>query len=470
MKISKVPAVSLPVKTFCGESDPFDALNSRIYPRTLKNKAFNEPVRLWVRGCSTEEVLCPDAINMAERLGKRGQKTPSRSLPANVNRLMGKKSRAVRRSGKPMAEIQSNEELQTELFDIRDRQRSESSAKRLAALMHDNSDAVIIRDLKDRIIAWNRGAQIMYGYTEEEALGMNIRRLIPKNVPARARELIRLSAQGAKSEPLETRRRTKDGRMLDVLLTITVLLDEKGQLTEIATTERDITEQKRADRELRRLHARVIYAQETERRRLARELHDGVSQILSGVKFRLDSLPENILLRGKAAAKLLKVRNFLDRAILEIRRVSKNLMPPELEDLGLEPAMRTLCREFNERGGIDVKLRTWHIPVAVSPELALALYRIAQEALNNIGKHSMATMAAIDLSGKGSEILLNVSDNGIGFTTGGVRAQEKRGIGLGSMRERAESVGGFLELRSAPGCGTTLGVHAPICLPAGGAV
>jgi signal transduction histidine kinase len=85
-------------------------------------------------------------------------------------------------------------------------------------------------------------------------------------------------------------------------------------------------------------------------------------------------------------------------AISEIRRVSKNLMPSELEDLGLEPALRTICREFKERLGIPVELRTWRIPAPMPPELALALFRITQEALNNIGKHSKATMVTVDLS------------------------------------------------------------------------
>ena len=350
---------------------------------------------------------------------------------------------------------------------IHDRKLSEKTTLRLAALVRDSSDAVIIRDLNNRIIAWNSGAQKMYGYTEAEAMGMSIRRLIPENERVRTRELIRLSVQGKKAAPIETRRRTKDGRILDVMLTVTLLRDEKGRLVELATTERDITAQKWVDRELRRLHTRVIYAQETERKRLARELHDGIGQILSGVKFRLESLPGEMSLDGRAAAKLLKVGMYLNNAISEIRRVSHNLMPSELTDLGLEPAMRVLCRDFKEREGVQMTLRTVRVPAVVPPDLALALFRITQEALNNIGKHSKATMVAVDLSLKGSELVLSVSDNGIGFVPGGDRPLTGRGIGLGSMRERAESVGGCLKFSSASGVGTTLGVRAPLSVPAG---
>ncbi len=333
---------------------------------------------------------------------------------------------------------------------------------RLANSVRDSNDGVIICDLNDRIIAWNKGAQKMYGYTEAQAVGMNIRHLMPKNRLIRARERVRGSAA-----PVETQRRTKDGRILDVLLTVTVLRDDKGQPVEVATTERDISELKRAAQESRMLHARVIAAQDTERKRLARELHDGVGQILSGVKYRLQAVPGKMILSAEAEAKILKVGGFLDHAIAEIRRVSQNLMPSELEDLGLESALLAFCRDFKERSGVAVTVRT--VPAPVAPELALALFRIAQEALNNVGKHSKATMAAVSLSLEGKEIVLSVSDNGIGFKLGVGRPSAGRGIGLGNMRERAESVGGNLEIHSMPRAGTTLKIRAPLATLGGNA-
>ncbi len=431
MKFCEVGDISGSGKIFSRETGSLGAINGRLYPRLLKNRGHGAPVRFWVRNCARN--YGPGA-------------------------LAAEHSRQVYRA-KP---------VQPELFDVRDRQLPERSRLRLAALVHDYADAVLIRDFKGRILAWNKGAERMYGYTEEEALGMNVRRLIPKKTPGRSREVIRLSARGQGPAPVETRRRAKDGRALDVLVTVTVLKDERGFPAEVATIERDITEQKRVERELRRLHARVISAQETERKRLARELHDGVGQTLSGVKFRMESLPGEIALDGRAAAKMLELGGLLDRAISEIRRVSKNLMPSELEDLGLEPALRTLCREFKGRDGVNVALHTGRVRKAVAPELGLALFRITQEALNNIGKHSEGTMAAVDLSRQGREIVLRVSDNGIGFAHGDRRGLKGRGIGLASMRERAESVGGSIELRSIPGAGTTLCVRAPLAGLEGG--
>jgi two-component system CheB/CheR fusion protein len=358
------------------------------------------------------------------------------------------------RTDKSKTEKSRTEGAVMTLIDIHDRKLSEKAVQRLAAVVLDSNDAVIICDLKDRISAWNFGARKMYGYSESEALGMSIKLLTPVNKRIRARELVRVSAA-----PIETQRRTRDGRILDVLLTVTVLRDEKGQPVEVATTERDITELKRADREMLRLHARVTSAQETERKRLARELHDGVGQILSGVKFRLQALPGQMTLSGGAEAKILKVGGFLDHAIAEIRRVSQNLMPAELVDLGLEPALLTLCREFKERSGVHVNART--VAMDVEPDLGLALFRIAQETLNNIGKHSKATRVELGLSLEGKEIVLTVSDNGVGFTPGG-RPTSGRGIGLGNMRQRAESVGGSCEIASRSGAGTTVRVRVPL--------
>jgi PAS domain S-box-containing protein len=341
------------------------------------------------------------------------------------------------------------------------RSLSQRSILRLAAVALGSNDAVVIRDLRDRVTAWNRGARLMYGFSESEALGMSLRRIMPAGREPMARDLARASARpGRKAAPIEARRRTKQGRLIDVLLTVTVLRDEKGRAVEVATTERDITALKEAERELRRLHARVISAQETERKRLARELHDGVGQILSGVKFRLQALPGQMSLGAEAEAKFVKVGGFLDHAIAEIRRVSQNLMPSELVDLGLEAALHTLGREFKERTGVRTDVRT--APTGAGPELSLAFFRIAQEALNNIGKHSRAKSVVIELVEEREELVLRVSDDGVGFS-GAERplAGRGRGLGLGNMRQRAEAVGGALALRSSPGEGTSLAARAP---------
>jgi two-component system CheB/CheR fusion protein len=347
------------------------------------------------------------------------------------------------------------------LVDITDRKLAEKTMLRLATLARDSNDAIVIRDLRDRIIAWNAGAQKMYGYTEEQALKMNIRQLVPGG-KTRTKELVRMSLQGQRPVMLETQRLTRQGRILDVQLTTALLRDEKGQPVELATTERDITDKKLADRELRSLRARVISAQEAERKRLALELHDGVGQILTGIKFLLDSLSFKVSPGGTGRERVIKIGRLLDNAISEVRRVSQNLIPSELENLGLLPALRMTCREFKDNTAITVTLRVKDIPDKVPPELALAFFRITQEALNNIAKHAGATSAQVTLSGGNDRISLVIKDNGIGFAPGSKNALRGRGIGLNNMRERAESVGGGIRIHSARGTGTTLEMQAPL--------
>ncbi len=323
----------------------------------------------------------------------------------------------------------------------------------------DCDDAVIIRNLKDRIVAWNKGAQSMYGYTEAEALGMKIERIIPKNRHVRTREWVRLFAERKKVSPAHIVRRMKDGRTVDVLLTVSLLRDDKGQPVAIATTEHDIAELRHADREFRKLHGRVIAAQEIERKRIGRELHDGVGGMLAGTRFALESLTETMTLSREAQERILKVSEALQHAVAEIRRVAHNLMPSELYDLGLVSALLTLCREFEERTRVRVTAKA--VPTGASREMELVFYRIAQEAFHNIEKHSKATKVVLSLSREGDEVILNVSDNGTGFKLR-KRSKVDDGIGLRTMRDRAESIGGSLEMQSKPGAGTALSIRAPL--------
>lgn len=332
----------------------------------------------------------------------------------------------------------------------------------MATLVRDSNDAVIIRDGKGRVLSWNRGAEELYGYSEAEALGMDVRRLVPRNKRAETRALIRMIARGKTVPSLETQRCTKAGRVLDIWLTATALVDRQGAAMELATTERDITERNQAGRDLQALHKEIVSAQETERKRLSRDLHDGIGQMLSGIKFKLDSLSARILSHPDEARKgIARVAFSLGRAISEIRRVAQNLLPSELEDLGLRPALVSLCREFRERLGIPVAVSCARAPGAINPHLALALFRIAQEALSNIGKHAKATRATLSIRRKGRAIELAVTDNGRGYGTAR-RAKAGHGMGLGSIRERVQSVGGTMDFRSTPGQGTRLLVRAPL--------
>lgn len=224
----------------------------------------------------------------------------------------------------------------------------------------------------------------------------------------------------------------------------------------------EITEQKRAEAALHRLPQSILEAQEKERRRVARELHDGVNQAIASIKFRIQTAEQQIH-RGdpKWQDTCSKSKEMLDSVLQQVRRLSRNLRPGELDDFGLVPAARSACQEFEARTGIEVKFNHSGLDDRLPPPLELSLYRIIQEALTNIEKHAGATAVDISLSNDTSTVRLHISDNGHGFDAAEVQSR-RSGLGLLHMRERASLVGGTFLLTSAPGAGVRLVIETPV--------
>ncbi|MEM6373595.1 MAG: cache domain-containing protein [Pseudomonadota bacterium] len=223
-------------------------------------------------------------------------------------------------------------------------------------------------------------------------------------------------------------------------------------------------ERRLADAKLKRLTQRVLDAQEEERGRVARELHDGISQILVGVRYALDSArrrfekgnmdPEKPLQQG--------IEN-LGTAISEVRRISRDLRPGALDDLGLGPALKALVEEFGHRTGIETDFHTVVFRNRLDPEAKIALYRIAQEALTNIERHADASHVTVDLRGHKRGATLRIADNGVGLARSG--SQHASGIGLRNMAERVEQLDGVFRIlpkTGASGRGTVIEVTVPL--------
>ncbi|MDW4497679.1 cache domain-containing protein [Sulfitobacter sp. D35] len=225
----------------------------------------------------------------------------------------------------------------------------------------------------------------------------------------------------------------------------------------------NLRERRLADAKLKKLTQRVLDAQEEERGRVARELHDGISQILVGVRYALD-IARRKLERGDdgARAPLDKGIDSLGEAISEVRRISRDLRPGVLDDLGLGPAIRALAEEFAQRTGIAVDFSTVVFRNRLDPEAKIALYRIAQEALTNIERHADATRVAVDLRGHKRGATLRISDNGRGFPAD--RSARSAGIGLRNMQERVEQLDGRLRIQTPAenGSGTLIEVTVPL--------
>jgi len=223
----------------------------------------------------------------------------------------------------------------------------------------------------------------------------------------------------------------------------------------------DITERKLGEEALSRVSLRLIEAQEQERARIARELHDDLSQRMALLEMGLRqfelSMPE---LSADAQQQLHSISEVAAEVSSDLHSISHQLHPAKLDLLGLVAAVGGHCREVSEQHDLQVEFVHHEVGTQIPKDVALCLFRIVQEALRNIAKHSRTETAKVELSGSGEEIYLCISDNGAGFSP--ESAQAKGGLGLISMRERLRLIGGHLVVESEPSHGTRIRVHVPV--------
>ena len=216
-----------------------------------------------------------------------------------------------------------------------------------------------------------------------------------------------------------------------------------------------------SQRELRALTGRLLQAQESERRRIARELHDDLNQGLALLAVHLDLLGQGPPESGARFAE--RIREISDRVkqlSSVVHGLSTVLHPSKLEQLGLVAAVRGLCKELTQVHGLAIEFVAQPMPSPIPDDTALCLYRIAQEALSNVIKHSGARHARVELSGNEAGVSLRIVDDGAGFDSG--TPETKEGLGLVSMRERLRLVGGAIAIDSRPSAGTRIDVHVPL--------
>jgi signal transduction histidine kinase len=214
---------------------------------------------------------------------------------------------------------------------------------------------------------------------------------------------------------------------------------------------------------LRTFARSVQQAQEEERSRIARELHDDICQRLTGLKYHVEALEEEARpSQPRAARRLREVRHELDRSVVEVRRISSNLRPSVLDDFGLATALQILCKDFQKSHRIRTDLQVDPIlPGRIDPASETAIFRIIQQAFANIAQHSGARSAFLSLRAGGDQLELRIADDGRGFSPPAA-GRHGNGIGLASMRERAELLGGSFSISSDPRSGTTVLVTIPM--------
>ncbi len=218
----------------------------------------------------------------------------------------------------------------------------------------------------------------------------------------------------------------------------------------------NLHEHRLADKNLKELAHKTVMFQEDEKKHLARELHDGINQLLVSSKCHLELLGHK-LKDDTLAGHVDKAQQSLMTAINEVRRISHNLRPSALDDIGLQAAIVTLLEDFQSHSGIQTDSHFDTLPgTKLKSEVATTLYRVVQESLNNIEKHARAKRVSVMVQQMGTMLQLMIRDDGVGFSIKDARV--KRGIGLRNMRERVEFLGGELELMSEPGFGTEITV------------
>jgi PAS domain S-box-containing protein len=315
----------------------------------------------------------------------------------------------------------------------------------------------------DRFRYINPQAAEITGYSVDELLSMNVERLIHPDhraqVLGRAQARLRGEAVPAR---YEVKILTKEGeeRWVDFAASVT---QYKGRPAIIGTAF-DVTERKRAEESLHELSGRLIQDQEEERTHIARELHDDLSQRLALLSIGLEEADHQTAGSAPALQEHLRELGAQTREIgTDIHRLSHQLHPSQLEVLGLVPALRGYCSDISRQKGLAIEFTNEGVPLGLSPDVSLCLYRIVQEGLQNVCKHSGARRAKVALVGDPEALRLTVVDDGKGFDPAALGASA--GLGLVSMRERVRLVHGDFSVHSQPGRGTRLEVRIPLSEP-----
>ena len=371
---------------------------------------------------------------------------------------------------------------------------------RLAAIVDSSFDAIVSKTLDGVITFWNHSAEQLFGYTAAEAVGQYIFLIIPPERRTEEEEVLARLRRGERIEHFETVRLTKDGRRIPISLTVSPIRDSHGRVIGASKVARDISERvlaqealrqahdeldervrertaeltrvneslraemaerERVERQRMRLLARLAVAEESERRRIARDLHDQLGQQLTALRLTLEMLKAQSVGHADLRVQVETLQELARQLDQDVAFRVRELRPTALQEEGLHSALTNYVRNWSKHFGIKAQLRASRATEDRLPSLVeTTLYRLAQEALNNVAKHARASQVDIVLERTADHWSLIIEDDGIGFDPSSGEA-EQRGFGLVGMRERAALVGADLQIESAPGRGTTVILRMP---------
>ena len=297
----------------------------------------------------------------------------------------------------------------------------------------------------------------------ERVMGGSFRRFLSADDRATLRALLkRADKSGSKFQVLL---KAADGSQTPAQISIRPLGRHGLDRATVGMVVTDMTEARRNEELLRALSHRLVQAQEAERGRVAVELHDRITQLVCATLVRCLALTNKLSAGGRPSkGEATRLREMLGQTAEEVERISRNLRPSVLDEMGLVAALRDTSKEFAARTGVSLKLACVDLSARLPADTELTLYRILQEAFKNVEKHARARHVAVSLRQQGAFVQLAIGDDGIGFDQDRHSAGRngKGGLGLLSMRERAAYVGGVLKVKSARRAGTKIEVRVPL--------
>ena len=386
--------------------------------------------------------------------------------------------------------------------DITERKQAERATGLLAAIVDSSDDAIVTKDLDGTITTWNQGAERVFGYTAEEAVGRNITLIIPPDRLDEETTILKRLRQGERIGHYETVRVRKDGKKLDISLAISPLKDAAGRIIGASKVARDITgriqaeqalreseerlrkltdglesqvrdrtyelEQRNADvlqqsEQLRELSKRLLQTQDEERRRIARDLHDSAGQIITVLGMNLASITQRLGQDPYVDKTIVESRELVHQLSSEIRTLSYLLHPPLLDENGLSGAIQWYIQGLAERSGLKIQLTVPANFGRLPDDMEVAIFRIVQECLTNIHRHSGSKTATIRFSRDAENVVLDIQDDGMGISAEKLAAirTQRSGVGITGMRERVRNLRGIMDIHSN-GNGAKISVTLPV--------
>jgi PAS domain S-box-containing protein len=365
--------------------------------------------------------------------------------------------------------------------------RLDDATRRLGAIVDGSDDAILSVTLSGLVMSWNVGAERIFGYSADEMVGRSVDRLLlEKDRSAGSWLYPALRGEGT-IQSYDAVRIGKDGRRIDVSITMSPLKDGTGRIVGVSKIMRDVGERKRsqlllrktldelektvqerttelsqANRSLQELSSRLMQVQEEERRQLARDLHDEVGQLLTALKIDLQNAQHHWDDQSSVGT-LTDSLGLVDRLLTQVRTLALDLRPSILDDLGLVPALRWYANRQAQRNGWTLQLHVEEGLGRLLPMIEVACFRVVQEALTNVAKYAGAKTIELVLRRQAEEVILIIHDDGVGFDVAAARqrAQEGGSMGLFGMQERVRLAGGLLSIVSEPGRGASLELRFP---------